>query len=179
MRQLAKKLNMKVTMAKAPCSEPGDSGIEVRPLGVRVISVLDLTADVLWRSGIKRGMRVLDLGCGSGDASLLIAKMVGASGLVVGVDKSAAAIDEAEKRATVAGYCYWTRFVRADPDTFIPPERFDAVVVRLTLLGQGEPASFLRLKACVRADGVILVVSSAGQSQMPIRSLIEVGRLLS
>jgi SAM-dependent methyltransferase len=48
-------------------------------------------------------MRILDLGCGSGDTSLLIAKMVGPSGLVVGVDRSAAAIDEAEKRATIAG----------------------------------------------------------------------------
>ena len=133
MRQLAKKLNMQMATAKAPPSEPADSGIETRPLGLRVISVLDLTADVVRRSGIERGMRVLDLGCGSGDASLLIAKMVGASGLVVGVDESAAAIDEAEKRATIAGRCYWTRFVRADPDTFAPPERFDAVVARQTL----------------------------------------------
>jgi ubiquinone/menaquinone biosynthesis C-methylase UbiE len=123
-------------------------------------------------------MRVLDLGCGSGDTSLLIAKRVGASGLVVGVDKSAEAIDEAEKRATVAGRCYWTRFVRADPDTFVAPERFDAVVVRPTLLRQAEPAIFLRLSACVRPDGVILVVSSAGQSQMPIRFFIEMGPLL-
>ena len=178
MRQLAKKLNMKVTTAKAP-SSAGDSGIEVRPLGVRVISVLDLIADVLWRSGIKRGMRVLDLGCGSGDTSLLIAKMVGASGLVVGVDKSAEAIDKAEKCATIAGRCYWTRFVRADPDTFVPPEGFDAVVVRLSLLRHDEPATFLRLSAYVRPDGVILVVSPEGQSQMPIRFFIEMGRLLS
>jgi ubiquinone/menaquinone biosynthesis C-methylase UbiE len=124
-------------------------------------------------------MCVLDLGCGSGDTSLLIAKMVGASGLVVGVDKSAAAIDEAEKRATIAGCCYWTRFVKADPDTFVPPERFDAVVVRLTFLRQGEASAFLRLSACVRRDGVVHVVSSAGQSQMPSRSFIEMGRLLS
>jgi ubiquinone/menaquinone biosynthesis C-methylase UbiE len=179
MRQLVKKLNMQVITASASPSELGDSGIEVRPQGLRVISVLDLSADVLKRSGIERGMRVLDLGCGSGDASLLIARMVGASGLVVGVDESAQAIDEAEKRATVASRCYWMRFVRANPDTFVPPERFDAVVVRLSLLRQGEPATFLRLSACVRPDGVIIVVSPAGQSQMPIRSLIEMGRLLS
>ena len=179
MRQLAKKLNIKITTANGSPSESGDSGIEVRPLGLRVISVLDLTADVVRRSGIERGMRVLDLGCGSGDTSLLIAKMVGASGLVVGVDKSAEAIDEADKRATIAGRCYWTRFVRADPETFIPPERFDAVVVRLTLLRQGEPATFPRLSACVRPDGVIMVVSPASGAEMPIRVFIEMGRLLS
>jgi ubiquinone/menaquinone biosynthesis C-methylase UbiE len=179
MRRLVKKPNMRVITTNAPPSELGDSGIEVSPLGFRVISVQDLTADVLKRSGIERGMRVIDLGCGSGDASLLIAKMVGPSGLVVGVDESAQAIDEAEKRATVAGRCYWMRFVRANPDTFVPPERFDAVVVRLSLLRQGEPATFLRLSACVRTDGVIIVVSPAGQSQMPIRFFIEMGRLLS
>jgi tRNA A58 N-methylase Trm61 len=97
MRRLVKKPNMRVITTNAPPSELGDSGIEVSPLGFRVISVQDLAADVLKRSGIERGMRVLDLGCGSGDASLLIAKMVGPSGLVVGVDESAQAIDEIER----------------------------------------------------------------------------------
>jgi SAM-dependent methyltransferase len=121
MRRLVKKPNMRVITTNAPPSELADSGIEVSPPGFRVISVQVLTADVLKRSGIERGMRVIDLGCGSGDASLLIAKMVGPSGLVVGVDEAAQAIDEAEKRATIAGRCYWMRFVRADPDTFVPP----------------------------------------------------------
>ena len=179
MRQLVKKPSVQVVTANASPSEVGDSGIEVKPLGLRIISVLDPTADVLRRSGIERGMRVLDLGCGVGDVSLWIARLVGPSGLVVGVDESAEAIDVAQKRATVAGQCYWTRFVRADPDTFVPHEPFDAVVVRLTLLGQGGPATFLRLSAFVRRDGVTLVVSSAGQSHMPIQYLIEMGRLLS
>jgi 2-polyprenyl-3-methyl-5-hydroxy-6-metoxy-1,4-benzoquinol methylase len=77
MRQLAKTLNMQVTTASPPRSGLGDSGIEVRPLGLRVISVLDLTEDVLRRSGIERGMRVLDLECGAGNESLLIAKLIG------------------------------------------------------------------------------------------------------
>jgi ubiquinone/menaquinone biosynthesis C-methylase UbiE len=179
MRQLVKKPIMQLITANAPPSELGDSGIEVSPLGLRVISVLDLTAEVLRRFGIERGMRVLDLGCGAGDASLLIAKMVGPSGLVVGVDESAEAIDEAGKRATMAGSCYWTRFVRADPDTFVLPERFDAVVVRLTLLREGEPATFLRLSACVRPDGVIMIVSPTGLPEMLIRFFIEIDRLLS
>ena len=86
-----------MTTATAPPSQSGDTGIEVRPLGLPVISVLDLTADILRRSGIERGMRVIDLGCSSRDASLLIAKIVGPSGLVVGVDQSAETINEAEK----------------------------------------------------------------------------------
>lgn len=150
---------MQVRTANAPHSKLSDSGIEVRPLGLRVTPVLDLTEDGLRPSGIMRGMRVLDLGCGAGDASLLIARLVGPTGLVVGIDYSAKAVDVAQRRATVGGQCYWMRFVTADPNTFVPHERFDAVVVRSTRLRMGERATFLRLSACVHPDGVIIVVS--------------------
>lgn len=157
-----------------------DPGTEVGPLRPKVVSVLDVTEDVLRRSGIKRGMLALDLGCGVGDASLWIAELVGPTGLVVGVDESAEFIDVAQKRATVAGQCYWTRFVTADPNTFIrymtrrPPgsgsvggvpqawldrARFDVVVVRRALMLQGERATLLRLSASVRPDGVIIMVA--------------------
>jgi cyclopropane fatty-acyl-phospholipid synthase-like methyltransferase len=158
MRQLMKKLNARLARVNASLPQPGDSGIEVSSLGFRILSVLELTEETLRRAGMARGMRVLDLECGAGDASLLIAKVIGSSGLVVGVDRSPEAIDAAEKRATVAGYCYWTRFVAADPDIFGPNERFDAVVARPTLLRQGERAAFLRLSACVRPDGTVIVV---------------------
>ena len=46
------------------------------------------TADVLRRAGLGEGMRVLDVGCGVGDVSLLAAKMVGAGGGVLGIDRA-------------------------------------------------------------------------------------------
>jgi ubiquinone/menaquinone biosynthesis C-methylase UbiE len=158
MRQLMKKLNARVARANASPTKLGDCGTQASPLGLRTCSVLELTEETLRRANVARGMRVLDLECGAGDASLLIAKVIGPSGLVVGVDRSPEAIAAAEKRATVAGYCYWTRFVVADPDIFGPNKRFDAVVARLTLLRQGERAALLRLSACVRPDGAIIVV---------------------
>jgi SAM-dependent methyltransferase len=102
--------------------------------------------------------------CGVGDVSFRIAKLVGPTGLVVGVDESAEVIDVAERRATVAGQCYWTRFAAADLSTFIPHERFDVVAVRLTLLLQheGDDAVFLvaiRLRPCVCSDGLIMIVA--------------------
>jgi SAM-dependent methyltransferase len=96
----------------------GAACFEVTRLARQATFVRDLTEDVLRRAGVERGMRVLDLGCGNGDTSLLLAKLVGPSGLVVGVDPSLEAIDVAEKRATAAGRCYWTRFIAADLDTF-------------------------------------------------------------
>jgi cyclopropane fatty-acyl-phospholipid synthase-like methyltransferase len=133
----------------------------VRSPGPQFLIVPDLTEDALRRSGIERGTRILELGCGAGNASLRIAKLIGPSGLIVGVDRSAEVIDVAERRATVAGCCYWTRFVAADPNNFVPHERFDALVVRLTLLRQGKSGNFLRLFACVRPDGVVMVEAGA------------------
>ena len=151
-------LDMQMT-TNARSSELGGSRIVATPPGLRVISVPDLGEDVLRQSGIERGMRVLELECGTGNASLAIARLIGPSGLIFGVDRSAQAIDVAEKRATVAGCCYWTRFVTADPETFVPQERFDAIVVRLTLIPHEDRAAFLRLSACVRPGGVVVLVS--------------------
>lgn len=158
MRQPPKELDMQATTGALP---PGldESGVAARSRGLRFIFVPDLAEDVLRRSGIERGMRVLELECGDGNASLPIARFIGPSGLLVGVDRSAEAIDAAERWATVAGCCYWTRFITADPNTFVPHERFDVVVLRLTLLRQGERATFLRLSACIRPGGVVVLVA--------------------
>jgi ubiquinone/menaquinone biosynthesis C-methylase UbiE len=50
-------------------------------------------------AGIERGMRVLDLGCGAGDVSMLAGELVGASGSVVGIDPNAQVLAVARKRA--------------------------------------------------------------------------------
>jgi SAM-dependent methyltransferase len=141
------------------CRGPRDAASEPKRLRLKVIPVPDLSEDVLRRCGVGPGKRVLDFECGVGDTSLLIAGLVGPTGVVVGIDQSADFIDVAERRATVAGRCYWTRFAAADPNTFVPDERFDVVVVRLALLLRSKHAAFLRLCACARPDGVIMVVS--------------------
>ena len=79
---------------------------------------------------------------------------------MVGVDESPEDIDTAERRATVAGQCYWTRFVTADLKTFIPDGRFDVVVVRLALVRQDERATFLRLSTWLRTDGLIIITGN-------------------
>ena len=129
---------------------------ECRRLGCRPVFLRNPDNDSLRAAGVERGMRVLDLGCGFGDTSLLIAKAVGASGLVVGVDPSADAIAVAEKRATEACQCYWTRFFVAGLDTFVLDEVFDVVIARPTSLDLHEPAAALRrLSTFVRPRGVI------------------------
>jgi ubiquinone/menaquinone biosynthesis C-methylase UbiE len=129
---------------------------ECRRLGRRPVFLRNPDKDSLRAAGLERGMRVLDLGCGFGDTSLSIAKVVGASGLVVGVDPSAEAIGVAENRATAASQCYWARFLVADLNTFVLGEAFDVVIARPSTLDLREPAAALRrLSTFVYPGGVI------------------------
>lgn len=95
------------------------------------------------RAGISEGMLVLDLGCGVGDVSLAARKLVGASGEVVGIDRSEVAIAEAQKRAAAAGLRNM-QFLAAELDKFQSEKNFDAVVGRLVLMYPADPAATLR-----------------------------------
>src|SRR5437763_15778109 len=105
MRKLARGIAIKTKARKA--QQPSydlystygvdHSGGWAELLPVKVISVPDPIEDDIG-SVIQRGMLVLELGCGVGDLSLWIARLAGATGLVVGVDESAERIDLAEKR---------------------------------------------------------------------------------
>src|SRR5260221_932995 len=48
------------------------------------------------------GMRVLDLGCGAGDVSMLAAQFVGPTGVVVGIDRNREVLTLAADRAHAA-----------------------------------------------------------------------------
>ena len=116
---------------------------EARRLARQAAFIEDLTADVLRRAGLKAGMRVLDLGCGVGDVSLLAANMVGATGAVLGIDRSAASIETARRR-TAASHIGNVIFAAAELDAFDTDQTFDAVIGRLVLLYQRDPSAILR-----------------------------------
>jgi len=124
------------------------------------------TEDVLRRAGIGPGMRVLDIGCGVGDVAMLAAKLVGAEGAVLGVDRSERALDAARARAARAGFS-WARFEATDFMELRPEGRFDAVTGRMILMYMADPAETLRhLAGLVRPGGTLafveIDVSSAG-----------------
>ena len=115
----------------------------------------DFTVDVLRQAGIGPSMHVLDLGCGIGDVSLLVAKRVGRWGSVLGVDRSEEAVTVARERAAEAGFDN-VRFVACELDAFVPEQKFDAIVGRLILAYLPDPAATLRnLSRHVRPGGRI------------------------
>jgi len=134
----------------------GYSDDEFRRLERQGTYYRDLTEDVLLRAGIGPGMRVLDIGCGVGDVTLIAARLVGPTGAVVGVDRSAEAIATAAGRIARAGYEGTVRFLAADLDGYQTEPDFDAVIGRLILMYLPDPAGALRRFAtCLRPGGVI------------------------
>src|SRR5262245_39850093 len=91
------------------------------------------TAEFLRRAGLRPGMRVLDLGAGAGDVSLLAAALVGPTGIVLGVDRAPEAIDRATRRAQAMDITN-VRFVQGDVTSYAPDQPVDAVIGRLVLM---------------------------------------------
>src|SRR5689334_11865638 len=61
------------------------------------------TLSLLDRVGLRTGMSCVDVGCGGGDVTLDIARLVGREGRVLGIDIDAIKIDLAREEAAVAG----------------------------------------------------------------------------
>jgi ubiquinone/menaquinone biosynthesis C-methylase UbiE len=107
------------------------------------------TRSVLLRAGLARGMRVLDLGCGVGDVSLIAADIVGPSGSVLGIDRAESALSLARARAARSGYDTLS-FREADLYSFEPDGAFDALVGRFILMHIADPVGAIR-----RFDGFL------------------------
>jgi ubiquinone/menaquinone biosynthesis C-methylase UbiE len=81
--------------------------------------------------GVQPGQRVLDVGCGTGYFSRLIARTTGPKGLVVGIDPSASMIEYARHKASSIRNCEFQ--VGAAEALPFPSDRFDVVVSSLVL----------------------------------------------
>lgn len=121
----------------------------------------EFTQRLLTDCGIKKGMRVLDVGCGSGDLSIMASEMVGDSGEVVGFDISEDALAIArnavkEKHNSIA------QFIHADinelPDNI---GKFDAIIGRRVLMYLSDAAQGIdNLLSCLAANGKMVFQES-------------------
>ncbi len=102
-----------------------------------------LTRRFLKSAGIDAGMRVLDIGSGAGDVSLVAAELVGPDGEVVGVDTNPDILDTARERVREAGHEN-VKFIEGDAQTLDLGGRFDALVGRLVLMYLPDPISVLK-----------------------------------
>jgi len=106
-------------------------------------------------AGIDVGHRVLDLGSGLGDVSMLVARLVGPSGEVVGIERDATSIERAQARIAAAGFRNMS-FTQTDVNQIVSDKPFDAAVGRFILMFLPDPVSVLRSVAgLVRPGGVL------------------------
>lgn len=135
----------------------GHADSEIQRLSRQARILRPITDRLLTSAGVAEGMRVLDIGCGAGDVTILLADRVGPSGRVVGIDRSTAAIDSA-RRTVSALRLDNVEFAQTDVETYHEIAAFDLVICRYVLIHQPDAIRFLRsARALVRAGGVIAV----------------------
>ena len=133
----------------------GHSSAEIQRLKNQAAMLRPITERLLRSAGIDAGMRVLDLGCGAGDVSMLAAELIGSAGFVIGIDRSQEVLNVARERAREAGLRQIS-FVCASVEEFSPDEPFDLVIGRYILVHQREPVALLRKAAgLVRPGGAL------------------------
>lgn len=152
----------------------GHTEHELRRLDIQGDLYRPITLRAFLDAGIAPGMRVLDIGCGSGDVTLTVAELVGTTGRVVGVDRGSKAVEAAREKARRLGVEH-VRFETGEIDEIDHPEAYDALVGRFVLMHQPDPSAALAAAARgVRTGGVVVMIESymellrtGGHSQPP------------
>jgi len=115
------------------------------------------TTRLLQGVGIAPGAHCLDVGCGGGDVSVLLARLAGPTGKVVGVDFDPVKVEMAAGEAAaqrITNLSYRTVSVYDLPRD----EHFDVVFARFLLSHLSDPATALeRMLGALRPGGVVIV----------------------
>jgi 2-polyprenyl-3-methyl-5-hydroxy-6-metoxy-1,4-benzoquinol methylase len=115
------------------------------------------TAALFARAGLSPGMRCIDLGCGGGEVTMEIARLVAPDGSVVGVDMDKTKLDLARHAAAARGLGN-VEFRLLNVHDWDEPGGYDAVYSRFLLQHLSQPVDLLRrMWAGVRPWGVLIV----------------------
>jgi SAM-dependent methyltransferase len=112
-------------------------------------------------------MKVIDIGCGNGEVTFLVADLVGSSGTVLGIDRNEKAIADAIARAKDMGYSN-VAFVRGDlSDPVSRIEESDVVVGRRVLMYLADPVSVIRRISGFLRPGGLCVFQESDSTMVP------------
>jgi len=102
---------------------------------------------------VREGDRVLDVGCGFGDTAIKLAKLVGPTGEVVGIDCCDAFLEYARRDAQTRGLAN-VSFVRGDAEVALPTDQYDFVFARFGTMFFANPVAGLRnMRKALRPGG--------------------------
>ena len=99
------------------------------------------------------GERVIDIGCGCGDTSIEIARIVGEAGAVVGIDVSQPMLEVARSRGALAN-CAHLAFRHGDASEAELPANIDLLFSRFGVMFFSQPSqAFSHLRKSLRPGG--------------------------
>jgi SAM-dependent methyltransferase len=134
----------------------GHSDFELQRLARQAQLLEPTTRDFFQAAGMTPGMRVLDVGSGTGDVAFLAAELVGPNGQVVGTDTAPEAIAAARDAGLARGLAE-VSFREGNPAGMTFDRPFDFVVGRYVLHHQADPSELLRgLARHLRPGGIIV-----------------------
>jgi ubiquinone/menaquinone biosynthesis C-methylase UbiE len=120
---------------------------------------------------VRRGDRVLDVGCGFGDTAIKLAHLVGSTGEVVGIDCCDAFLEIAEKEAQRCGLGN-LRFMRGDAEIALPSDDFDFVFSRFGTMFFANPVAGLRnMRRALRPGGRMVNIVWRNRADNPWLSM--------
>jgi SAM-dependent methyltransferase len=133
---------------------------QIEPLGARVIDLLAPAP----------GERFLDIGCGCGQTTLELAKRVGPTGAVLGVDISRPMLAVARERAAGVPQA---RFLEADAQTHpFEPGACDAIHSRFGVMFFQDPtAAFTNLRRALKPGGRLAFLCWRTPAENPVMTL--------
>ena len=115
------------------------------------------TSALLKRAGVRSGMRAVDLGCGGGHVTFVLAQMTAPDGLVTGLDMDAVKLDLARHEAA-RRHIDNVEFRMVDVNRWDEPATYDLVYARFLLEHLAARRElFARMWTAVRPGGVLVV----------------------
>lgn len=135
----------------------GHQESELKRLHRQAIFYERLSGQALRLAGIEPGMRVLDAGCGSGELTVDIARLVGPGGEVIAVDRAPEALAAAERLIESSGVAN-VHLLEGDVATVQVDASVDAIVGRMMLMHVADPVATLRnLASNLNRPGIVLM----------------------
>ena len=133
-----------------------------------------MTRRFLADAGVGTGMRVIEIGCGSGEVTQILAELVGPTGTVLALDRNEGALALAQEQLRAQGIEH-VQFMVVDVTSDsphqhpFPEESFDVLAGRRVLMYLQDPATVVRRFAkCLRSGGTV-VFEEADSTMTPGR----------
>ena len=126
-------------------------------LNVLARVLLPTTTQLLERVGVIAGMKCLDVGCGGGHVAILMARIVGTEGRVIGTDTDAKILALAREDAKAAKATN-VEFQPQDACTCVWHSEFDVAYARFLLSHLNEPENCLAamVEACLPGGTIVI-----------------------